>query len=82
MIIINVQFAETNTAYDFKVEETRSIGQIIEDMVGMIAEREHIALSRQPGVFLLCNREKQQIFQPEKTLFDYQVSYGDTLFLV
>ena len=82
MIIINVKFAEMNTSYDFKVDETEKVSQLVEEMVGMIAEKEHLRIGKNPGMFLLCNQQTQTVFAPDSSLADNQVNYGDTLLLV
>ena len=82
MIIVNVVFGEMNKAYDFKVEESEKIQQIVEEMVEMIAEKEHLNLSKHSGLFLLCDQKKQKVFSPYRTLAEEQGGYGDTLFLI
>ena len=82
MIIVNVVFGEMNKAYDFKVEESEKIQQIVEEMVEMSAEKEHLNLSKHSGLFLLCDQKKQKVFSPYRTLAEEQVGYGDTLFLI
>lgn len=82
MIIVNVVFGEMNKQYDFKVDETEQIGMLTDEMVGMIAEKEHLNRSKHSGVFLLCDQQRQRVFPPDSTLAEQQVAYGDTLFLI
>ena len=82
MIIVNVVFGEMNKAYDFKVDETEKIRLLVDERVGMIAEKEHLNVSKHSGLFLLCDQKRQKVFSPDSTLSEQQVAYGDTLFLI
>ena len=82
MIIVNVVFGEMNKAYDFKVDETEEVRLLVDEMVGMIAEKEHLNVSKHSGLFLLCDQKRQRVFTPDTTLAEQQVAYGDTLFLI
>ena len=42
MMIVKVIFAEMNHAYDFKVDETQKVKQVVTEMAEMIAEKEHL----------------------------------------
>ena len=46
MMIVKVIFAEMNHAYDFKVDETQKVKQVATEMAEMIAEKEHLNLSK------------------------------------
>ena len=82
MILITVHFSETNRAYDFRADSSVPVGQLVEDMVGMIAQRDHLNLSRDPGLFLLCRRSTGEIFGRETTLRQNGVRSGDEVMLV
>lgn len=82
MILINVAFAETDHEYDFKADEQAPIEQVIAEMITMIAEKEHYALDKKPGLFFLCNPENAQILSPETTLTVNGIQSGMTLLLV
>ena len=82
MILINVFFAETNRAYDFRVDTDTPLSQVVADIVSLIALREHLLLDREPGVFLLCRKTTGEIFGPGETLSSYNVHTGDDLILL
>lgn len=82
MIIVNVRFAEMNKSYDFKVDETQPIYVVTDEMVEMIAEKEHLTLARKKGTFLLCDQKQMKVLDANTTLADNQIMYGDDLFLV
>ena len=82
MILINVYFAETNRSYDFRVDTDVPVGQLVPDMVNLIALREHLTLSRDPGVFMLCKKNSEEILAQESTLRCYALHSGDELMLL
>ena len=81
-MLLEVFFAETNQSYDFKLDGGVPIEQLVEEMVGMIAQRDHLALKRDPGLFLLCSKKQGRIFEKSSTLLDNGVVSGDELMLI
>ena len=51
-------------------------------MAAMIAEKEHDSLSKEPGLFFLCDPETAQILSPMTSLEMNGVTSGKTLLLV
>lgn len=82
MILVNVFCVETSQAYDFKVDETVPIEKVTEDMISMIAEKEHLSNSKNMEEFLLYQMEEQVIFSPMTTLAENGVTSGSKLVLV
>lgn len=82
MILVNVFFQELNRDYDFKVDRDAKISKVVDEIVGMIGQTEHIQLGKNPGLFLLCKRDEQCVLQPETTLAQNGVGNGDTLLLI
>ena len=81
-MLLAVFFAETNQAYDFKLDGNLPVGQLVEEMVGMISQRDHIALKREPGLFLLCSKKQGRILNKSCTLLENGVVSGDELMLI
>ena len=54
-MLLSVFFAETNQAYDFKLDGNVPVAQLLDEVVGMISQRDHVPLKREPGPFLLCS---------------------------
>ena len=82
MILSAVRFANTNQSYDFKLDETVEIRQLVEDMLGMIAQWEHIQIQKDPGLFLLCLPEKNRILDPSTSLAQNGIMSGTDLLLI
>ena len=66
MMIVKVIFAEMNHAYDFKVDETQKVKQVVTEMAEMIAEKEHLNLSKDSGMFLFVSAEQTERFSAGK----------------
>ena len=81
-MLLAVFFAETNQSYDFKLDGNVPVSQLLEEMVGMIAQRDHLALKREPGPFLLCSKKQGRILDKSCTLIENGVASGDELMLV
>ena len=82
MIQITVHFSETNRSYDFRADSSAPVGQLVEDMVSTIAQADHLTLSREPGLFMLCRRKTGEIFGRETTLRQNNVHSGDEIMLI
>ena len=82
MILVNVYVAETNEAYDFRVDSSMPLGQLTDDLVGQVAQRTHRTLQQHGSGFLLCRRGTGELFNRTNTLADYGVHSGDDLMLV
>lgn len=82
MILVEVYFQELNQEYDVHVDETLVIGSVIDNMVELIAQKEHLTLSKQLGIFILCEPETKRILHPETTLSENGIHAGQRLLLL
>lgn len=82
MIYTEVFFAETNRSYDFKLETDVPVHSLVEDMVSMITQWDHLTLRRDPGLFLLCRQKDEMVLDPAVSLTENGVRSGDSLLLV
>lgn len=82
MILVNIYCVETGEAYDFKVDEMVPIVKVTEDVVSMIAEKEHLYNSKNMEEFLLYQTDEHVIFSPVTTLAENGVTSGSKLVLV
>lgn len=81
-MLLAVYFAETNQSYDFKLDGNTPVGQLIEEMLGMISQRDHLVLKQEPGLFLLCEKTQNRILGKNSTLLDNGIMSGGELMLV
>ncbi|MCD7981723.1 MAG: EsaB/YukD family protein [Clostridiales bacterium] len=81
MILVEVYFNLFHRTYDFKVDETAPVGDIIGQMIHVIAQKERIPVGREPGFFMLGSLEQKKLFHPTTTLSENGVRSGMSLFL-
>ena len=81
-MLLSVFFAETNQAYDFKLDGNVPVAQLLDEVVGMISQRDHVPLKREPGPFLRCSKKQGRILSKSATLLENGVVSGDELMLV
>lgn len=82
MIIVNVSVPALETVYNFSLEETAKISDLVEEMVELIAQKEHVAFSGDPGELVLCSVESGEQCDKEHCLADYGIAGGVELILV
>ena len=61
---------------DYEVQE------LIDSLVELIAQREHLSLSKKPGLFLLCDSKSKRILHPQTTLSENGIRSGQKLLLL
>ncbi|MCD8361611.1 MAG: EsaB/YukD family protein [Lachnospiraceae bacterium] len=82
MILVEVCYRVLNRTYDFRVDETVPIGELVSQMVRSISQSERIPLAEDYGLFMLGDQSKREIFHPSSTLAENGVRSGATLFLL
>jgi len=82
MILVEVYFKELNQQYDVHLDETLPIESLVESLVELIAQKEHLTVAKTPGLFMLCDLEKQQIMHPGTTLAENGITSGQRLLLL
>ena len=82
MILVELYFKELNQEYDANLDETLPVGSLIENLVELIAQKEHMPLAKQPGMFLLCDSERKRILHPQTTLSENGICAGQKLMLL
>lgn len=82
MILVELYFQELNQQYDVNLDEKLDIGSLIDGVVELIAQKEHLTLSRNPGLFLLCDAASRRILHPQTTLSENGIRSGQRLILL
>lgn len=82
MILVELFFQELNQRYDVDLDISLPIGGLIENLVELIAQKEHLTLSKTPGTFLLCEPESGRILHPQTTLAENGIQAGMRLLLL
>ena len=82
MILVDVEVPFLQKVYDMQVDEYTAIAILLEDMAGMICQKEQLTLSGDVSDLVLIIKRTQQMMDSHKTLKDYNVCSGQTLTLV
>lgn len=82
MILLELYLQELNQEYDVHLDETLPVGSIIDSLVELIAQKEHLALAKKTGLFLLCDYKTKRILHPQTTLSENGICAGQRLLLL
>ena len=82
MILMELYFQELNQQYDVQLDETLPVSGLIEVLLELIAQKEHLVLSKNPGLFLICDPETKRILHPQTTLAENRIRAGQRLILL
>lgn len=82
MILVELYFQELNQEYDVNLDEKLPVSSVIDSLVELIAQKEHMTLAKNTGLFLLCDSEKQQLLHPQTTLAENGIRSGHRLLLL
>lgn len=82
MILVDIYVPGVNQTYDFNVDENARIGLLIEEISGMICQKEQCSLDGSVRELLLVSQNQRRILSEGMTLAHYNISHGDRLMLV
>lgn len=82
MIIVNVSVPALETVYNFSLEETAKISDLMVEIVELIAQKEHVSFSGDMNEMVLCSMENAEQFDKDHCLADYRITGGTELILV
>ncbi len=82
MILVDIYVPAVNQTYDFSLDENARISLLLEEISGMICQKEQCQLRGSVKELLLVSQSSKKILNSEKTLSYYRVNQGDRLMLV
>ena len=82
MILVDIYVPGVNQTYDFSLDETARISLLLEEISGMICQKEQCELKGSVKELLLVSQNKKKILNSELTLSHYHIGQGDRLMLV
>lgn len=82
MVLVDIYVPGINRTYDFSLNEDTKIALLLEEISGMICQKEQCELQGSVREFLLVSRNNQKILNSEMTLSFYHIAQGDQLLLV
>lgn len=81
MILVDIQATVLNKTYDFELKEEAPVGEIINQIIEEIEEREQLELVKNPRPWLYV-LQKELLLEEEYTLEEQGVMSGETLLLL
>ena len=82
MIIVNVSVPALEKVYNFSLDDTAKVRNLKEEMVELIAQKEHVTFRGNLDEMVLCSMESGEQCSEERSLSDYGISGGAELMLV
>lgn len=82
MILVDIYAPAVGNVYDFQLDEDEKIGVIIEEVSGLIGQKERCQVVGNISELMLCCRKSGLILSKNSTLAALGIKNGDSLFLV
>lgn len=82
MILVDIYVPGVNQTYDFNLDENARIGLLLEEISGMIFQKEQCSLSGSVKELMLVSQNQRKLLSEELSLAHYNISQGDRLLLV
>lgn len=82
MILVDVEVPLLDKVYDMQLDEYTPIAFLVEDVTGIICQKEKLVLIGESSEMTLWNKRGRYMFEAERTLKDYGIRSGQTLILI
>lgn len=81
MILVDIYVPVVNQIYDFNVDENAKISMLLEEISGMICQKEQCKMNGSVKELLLVSQNQRKVLSNELTLSHYKITQGDRLIL-
>lgn len=82
MVLVDIYVPGVNRTYDFNLDENAEVSLLIEEISGLICQKEQCRLKGNVKELLLVSKRLKCVLSPEASLAYYEVVSGDRLLLV
>ena len=82
MILVDVYVPAMDKVYDFKLDETASVAQIMKEMEEIFMKKVKETKMEKQQEFMLCSMEQKEVLPIYKTLSECRIKDGSRLMLV
>lgn len=82
MILVDIYVPGVNQTYDFSLDENAKISLLLEEISGMVCQKEQCTLDGSVKELLMVSQSRKKILSPDLTLSQYGIVQGDRLMLV
>ncbi len=81
MILVDIQMPVIDHTFDFELDENTRVDVLLEDILALAAQREHILCKNSKAMYLY-GMEQEAILKKEESLGQQGVRTGDRLILL
>ena len=82
MILVDVIVPSVEKNYDFNLDENAKIEMVLEEIAGMICQKEQCTIIGDKNQLLLCKFEGQVVLDKQMSLAQSGIINGDRLLLI
>lgn len=82
MILVEVYIPSLDETFDFRIDETAKVVNVVQEISEMMCKKYKTELNRKSEEFFLCSAEQRVILNGDSTLEDNGVVNGCRLFMV
>lgn len=82
MILVDIYVPAVNQTYDFSLDENASISMLLEEISGMICQKEQCKLKGSIKELILVSQTHKKILNSSLTLAYYGILQGEKLMLI
>jgi uncharacterized ubiquitin-like protein YukD len=82
MILVEVYVASMDAYYDFMLDETAKIQQVVGEIGEMLLKKTKSQTEKQEYEFMLCSMDHEEVLSEDQTLAGCRIKDGDRLLLV
>ena len=81
MLLVDIQILAIDRTFDFELDENTRVDVLLEDILALTAQKEHI-LCKNPEPVYLYGMEQEAVLKREESLEQQGVQTGDRLILI
>ena len=82
MIQVDIEVPSLGRTYNFRLEEQTPVRELLEEITGLICQRENCVLGGDAGDLCLAIRDSREILDPSACLSQYAAADGSILLLL
>lgn len=82
MILVDIYIPSLDETFDFKVDETAKITNVVQEISEMMCKKYKTELNERSENFFLCSAEQSIVLNGESTLEENGIVNGCRLFMV
>lgn len=82
MIMVDVMVPAIGRTYNFNLDETAKISELIAEIAEVICQKESCMPEGRVEQFCICSMEQAKILSADASLRQYGITYGNRLMLV